>query len=214
MEIKYLGHASFYLKGKSASLVTDPYEDSIGLKFPKVQADIVTVSHSHSDHNNANAVSDVKKVVEGPGEYEIQGISIVGFPTFHDDKKGTLRGKNTIYTIEMDNLRIVHLGDLGHPLKEKQFEELGEVDILMIPVGGFYTINFEQAVELVRSVESVVTIPMHYKTPMHSETFKDLTGVDEFVNALGLPVEKSDKYTVTKDTLGELQKVVVLEPKN
>src|SRR3990170_1220611 len=153
MDITYLGHASFKLKGKNATLITDPYGSYIGIKFPKTSADIVTISHGHEDHANTASISDVKKVIDGPGEYELAGVSIIGISTFHDDKKGAERGRNTIYIIEMDELRVVHLGDLGHKLSEDTIEELGVVDVLMVPVGGVYTIGPTDAGEIVRDIE-------------------------------------------------------------
>lgn len=215
MDIVYLGHSSLRLKGKTASLVTDPFDpDMVGSSFPKVAADVVTVSHDHKDHSNTKSVKDVKRVVNGPGEYEINEVSIIGIQSFHDDKKGKLRGKNTIYVIEMDGLRIVHLGDLGHKLSEKIVEQIGDVDILMIPVGGEYTINASIAVEVVRSIEPKLVIPMHFKTPkLKPETFAKLTTEEPFVKELGLPIEKINKLNVNISSIGEDQKVILLEAK-
>ena len=140
MDITFLGHSSFRLKGRTASLVCDPYDvKMVGLKYSAVEADIVTISHDHADHNQASQVSGVKKIISGPGEYEVMGISILGFPSFHDNKAGESRGKNTIYVFEVDGLRICHLGDLGHKLSQELVEDLGHIDILFIPVGrGIY----------------------------------------------------------------------------
>lgn len=214
MDITHLGHSSFRLRGKTATLVTDPFDSKqVGLKFPKVTADIVTVSHDHGDHNNVDAVGDVKRVVSGPGEYEISGVSIIGIASYHDDKKGEERGKNTVYVIEMDELRIAHMGDLGHKLSEKTLEEIGDLDILMIPVGGFYTIDAKQAVETVRSIEPSITIPMHYKMKGMAASFDKISSVDGFLSEAGLPVEKAKKLSVRKSDVGEEMKVVVLEIK-
>ncbi len=186
----------------------------LGFKFPAVLADIVTLSHDHDDHNKADQVSEVKKVVSGPGEYEISGVSIIGLPSFHDDKKGEERGKNTIYIFEMDDLRIVHFGDLGHKLPESVLEDLGTVDIMMVPVGGFYTIGAGEASELVASVEPGIVIPMHYLVPgMNLEVFGKLSKVDDFLKEVGLPVENSDKLSIKKEELSEEQKIVVLNRK-
>lgn len=216
MDITFLGHASFRLKGKTTSLVTDPYDpDKVGLKFPKVNADIVTISHDHDDHNQAGLVKDVRKVVGGPGEYEIQGISIMGFASFHDDKKGQLRGKNTIFVIEMDGLRLAHLGDLGHKLNEKTVEEMGDIDLLMIPIGGVYTINASEAAEVVRAIEPNITIPMHYQMDgLKKEIFEKLTGPKPFLADVGLTVDRSNKLSVKRSTIEEEQKVVVLDIKS
>ncbi len=215
MDITYLGHSSFRLRGKTASLVTDPFDPEIvGFPFPKVSADIVTISHEHKDHNNAELVKDVKKVVSGPGEYEINEVSIIGIASYHDDKKGAKRGKNTIYVIEMDGQRIVHLGDLGHKLSEKFIEKVGNVDVLIIPVGGEYTIGAAKATELVRAIEPRMTIPMHYKVPkLNKKTFAKLSSVESFITKIGIPAEKTNKLNVSSGTIEEEQKVVLLEKK-
>ncbi len=212
MDITFLGHASFRLKGRTASLVTDPFDPQmVGLKFPKVSADIVTVSHEHKDHNQVDLVKDVKKAVSGPGEYEINEVSIIGLSSYHDDKKGKLRGKNTIYVIEMDGLRIVHLGDLGHKLSEKVLEQIGDVDILMIPVGAEYTLGPTETAEVVRSIEPKIVIPMHYQRPnLNPETFGKLAPVDSFLAQMGLPSERTNKLSIKAETIGEEQKVVIL----
>lgn len=215
MEITYLGHSSFRIKGKKASLVTDPFDPSmVGIKFPSNDADIVTISHDHGDHNHVEALKNVKRVVNGPGEYEISGISIVGLASFHDDKKGELRGKNTIYVIEVDGLRIAHLGDLGHTLSEKVLDAMGDVDVLLIPVGGEYTVNAQVAAQVARDVEATITIPMHYQVKgLDPKTFSKLTDEKPFLNDLGLPVETLPKLSIKKELLAEDKKVVVLEKK-
>lgn len=215
MDIVYLGHSSFRLRGKSASLVTDPYDPKmVGFKYGGVSADIVTISHNHEDHNQADLVKDVQKVISGPGEYEVRGVSIIGIPSYHDNKKGELRGKNTIYVIEMDRLRIVHLGDLGHTLPEDTLEDLGTVDILLIPVGGEYTIGPSEAAELVRSIEPSVTIPMHYHlSGINEESFGKLAKLDDFLKDAGLSSEVMEKFSIKKEELQEEQKVIVLEKK-
>jgi len=215
MDITYLGHSSFRLRGKSASLVTDPYDSKmVGFKYPKVSADIVTVSHQHEDHNAFGQIKDYKKVIEGPGEYEISGVSVIGISTFHDDKKGESRGRNTIYVIEMDDVRLVHLGDLGHKISEILMGKIGSVDILMIPVGGEYTINDSVAAEIVRNIEPTITIPMHYQLKgLNPKIFKKLAKVDGFLSEVGLSVERTNKLSFKKSDIGEDQRVIVLERK-
>lgn len=215
MDIQYIGHSSFRLKGKTASLVTDPYDSQYtGLPYPKVAADIVTISHDHKDHNQAKLVNNVKKIISGPGEYEINEVSIIGISSFHDAKKGEKRGKNTIYVIEMDGLRIVHLGDLGHKLSDGFIDKVGDVDILMIPVGGEYTIDAVQATELVRLIEPKIIIPMHYKVPkLKQEIFSKVASVEPFLTQIGMPVEKTNKLSISIGNIGEDQKVVLLESK-
>lgn len=213
MDITYLGHSSFRIKGKRASVVTDPYDKAmVGLKYPRVKGDIVTVSHNHEDHNRADLVSDTKKVVDAPGEYEIMGVSIIGIPTLHDDQKGAVRGKNTIFVIDVDGISLAHLGDIGHKLKDSQIELIGDVDVLMIPVGGEYTIGPSRAVGIVQDIGAKVVIPMHYNVPgLNPKFFSKLANVDLFLSEVGLPVEKIKKLTLKKETMGEDQMVVVLE---
>lgn len=215
MDVTYFGHACFRLKGKNASVVLDPFDSKmIGLKLPKVSADIVTISHQHGDHNNQAAVDDVQVVIDGPGEYEVKGISFIGISTFHDSQKGKLRGKNTVYVIEIDDIRVAHFGDLGHKLSEKHMEILGEIDVLMIPVGGHYTLDPEDAVSVAQSIEAKITIPMHFQTDgLNEQISKNLAGVDDFLSKMGLPTEKTDKLTLKKEFLGEESKIVVLENK-
>lgn len=215
MDITFLGHSSFKLKGKSGSVVTDPFDPQmVGLTYHSVDADIVTVSHDHNDHNQISLVRNVKKVISGPGEYEILGISIIGFPSFHDDKEGSLRGKNTIYVFEIDGLRLSHLGDLGHNLSEELVEDLGDIDILMVPVGGEYTIGPDEATGVVQSIEPSIVIPMHFAMQgLRPETFSKLTPVDSFLKEVGLMSENLPKLVIKKEELGEDQKVVVLEKK-
>jgi L-ascorbate metabolism protein UlaG (beta-lactamase superfamily) len=213
MDITYFGHSSFKLRGRTASVITDPFDpQDVGLKFAKQSADIVTVSHEHSDHNFVENVKDLKKVVNGPGEYEIMGVSIVGIQTYHDDEKGVIRGKNTVYVFEMDNMRICHLGDLGHKMDDKQMEEIGEIDVLLVPVGGKYTIDSTQALEIVRAIEPNITIPMHYQVPgLNADKYGELEAVDNFTNEIGMTVERLPKLSIKKGELDVEKKVVVLE---
>lgn len=216
MEITYLGHSSFRIKGRSATVVTDPYDaQMVGLKFPKVASDLVTVSHAHKDHSRSDLITGTRMVINEPGEYEVMGMSIVGIQTFHDDKKGEERGKNTIFIYETDNLRLAHLGDLGHKLDDELIEDIGTLDVLMIPVGGVYTINPATASEIVRDIEPSVVIPMHYKVKgINNESFAGLSDLEDFLKEIGLPVEETDKFILKKgDLLEGESKVVVLKPR-
>ena len=216
MDIVYLGHSSFKLKGKKATVITDPFDPVyVGLKYPKNDADIVTVSHNHNDHNKADLIDNVKMVINGAGEYEIMGVSIIGIETDHDASGGEERGKNIIFILEVDGLRIAHFGDLGHKLSEKLMEQMGDIDVLMIPVGGEYTIGHKQAVDIAKEFESPYVLPMHYKMPgMNEEVFGRLSGVDEFLKELGYEVERSDKLNIKKELVNHDQrKTVVLEKK-
>jgi L-ascorbate metabolism protein UlaG (beta-lactamase superfamily) len=216
MEIQYLGHSCFRIKGKDACLLTDPYSPEIGLKLPKTSADILTVSHAHFDHNNIAVVGGTSKrpqpfIVSGPGEYEISGVFIYGLPSFHDRFKGTKRGSNTIYVITMDEIRLAHLGDLGHSLNDEQLEELNGVDILFIPVGGTYTLDAAGAVEVIGQIEPRIVIPMHYKIP---GVKLDIAPVEEFLKEIGVEEAKPvDKLIINKEKLPEERQVVVLKKK-
>lgn len=217
MDITYLGHSSFRIKTKTATVITDPFDPKmVGLKYSGIEGDIVTVSHDHKDHNAANLVSGAKKVVAGPGEYEIRGVSIVGYPSFHDVKNGEERGKNTIYVYEAEGLRLVHLGDLGHILSEDLVNEIGDVDVLMIPVGGEFTIGPKEASETVNKIEPFFVMPMHYQSDgLNPASFSKLLPVEEFLKASSLPTENSPKFSIKKEDILEDQntKVIVLEKK-
>lgn len=216
MEIKYLGHASFLIKTKTAKIITDPYDSSIGLKFPKISAEIVTISHQHSDHNRFDLVEGEKVVFDMPGEFERLGVKITGFSTYHDKNKGKDRGLNTIFKIEAENINLLHCGDLGEVPKEEFLEEIGEIDILMVPVGGFYTIGADEAVDLVKKIEPSIIIPMHYNhLKLNQEIFGKLASVDVFLQKMG--VEKQlplDKLVIKKEEILQEMKVVIMEIKN
>ncbi|OGM12603.1 hypothetical protein A2V80_03465 [Candidatus Woesebacteria bacterium RBG_16_39_8b] len=216
MEITYLGHSCFRLKGKSAILVTDPFNPAVvGLPFKNITGDIITVSHQHEDHNFVDAVSNVRKVIDAPGEYEISGISIIGLPSYHDDKKGKIRGKNIIFVIEIDGLRLAHLGDLGYKLSETEIESLGSIDILMVSTGGEYTIGSADAAQITRAIDPYIIIPMHYQVKgLKKVLFDKLSSVEPFLEDMGVGVERIDKLIVKKESLTEEQKIVVLERKS
>ncbi|KKQ92457.1 MAG: Zn-dependent hydrolase of the beta-lactamase fold-like protein [Candidatus Woesebacteria bacterium GW2011_GWA2_40_7] len=217
MDITYLGHSSFRIKTKTATVITDPFDPKmVGLKYLGTEGDIVTISHDHGDHNAANLVTGAKKVVAGPGEYEIQGVSIVGYPSFHDAKNGEDRGKNTVYIYEAERLRLVHLGDLGHALSEDLINEMGDVDVLMIPVGGEFTIGPKEASEIVNKIEPFFVIPMHYQTGgLNPSSFAKPLSVEDFLKESGLPTENSPKFTIKKEDILDDQntKIIVLEKK-
>lgn len=214
MDIIHLGHSSFKIKGKKATIITDPFNPQmVGIKFPKNDANIVTISHNHEDHNFLDGIAGEAIVVQGPGEYEIKGVKIIGIPSFHDDKNGQERGKNTIYHIEVDDITIAHLGDLGHKLGDSATELLNGVDILMIPVGGIYTINPAVAVQIITLLEPRIIIPMHYLTKaLNSENFGKLEEVTSFLKEIGkdgtVPIPK---LSISKDKIGAEPTVVVLE---
>lgn len=220
MEIVYLGHSCFRIKGKKNIIVTDPYEDYVGFKMPRVSADIVTLSHHHQDHNNVVAVKGTTKrkepfIVDGPGEYEISNVSIFGIASFHDKSGGAKRGENTIYLIVLDGLRLAHLGDLGHKLTEAELEEVNGVDILFIPVGGTYTIDDNEAIEVIGQIEPRIIIPMHYKTADMKPDFGIEITVDDFLKTIGEETNKTKgKLIISKEKLPEEREIVVLKKKS
>ncbi len=215
MDIYWYGQACFKLKGKTASVIIDPFDSEFtGLKLPKeVQGDMVLISHEHEDHNNSSdietALGKKPMVFRDPGEYEVGGVVISGLSSFHDDTQGLERGKNIIFHLLFDGLDIVHLGDLGQSkLTEEQIAQIGEVDILLIPVGGVYTIDSKGAASIVAQLEPKIIIPMHFKT----EGLKfELSGVEGFLKEMGAEaVTPVPKLSTTKDKLPEEPQVVVL----
>lgn len=210
MDINWYGQSCFRIKGKNASIVIDPFDpETTGLKLPKdMEAQVLLSTHSHRNHNNISAVSGNPLIISGPGEYEISGVSVVGVGSYHDDSEGTERGKNTIYRILIDGINVVHLGDLGHVLSEEQLAQIDATDILLIPVGGKYTIDSEAAAKVVAQMESRIVIPMHYQIPgLKSE----LESADPFLKEMGAEnVVPVLKLSITKDKLPEETQVVVL----
>ncbi len=212
MDVTWLGQSCFRLRGKNAAVITDPYPPSLGLKLPRQEADLVTVSHDHENHNYTQAVRDGAFEITGPGEYEIAGVSVIGFPTFHDAEKGAKRGGNTVYLIEIDDVRICHLGDLGHALDDTDAEIVSSVDVLLVPVGGKTAITAAQAAEVVRQLEPRFVVPMHYATP---GVKVELEGIDRFLKEMAVTnFEPMPKLSVQATVSDEWEtKVVVLEPK-
>ncbi len=218
-KITWAGQACFQIsasqsKDNQLNIVIDPFGD-IGLKMPNFDADILLVTHDHPDHNNVKAVKGSSPhqssketsgvgtspfLVDGPGEYEIKGIFVQGIDSFHDEKEGKERGRNTIYTIEAEGIRFCHLGDLGQKeLTDDQLESIGHVDVLMIPVGGEFTISSSEATKIVGQIEPKMVIPMHYALPKLSIK---LDSVDKFLKAMGKSNgEPQDKLVVKTSTL-------------
>ncbi|MFA6428534.1 MAG: MBL fold metallo-hydrolase [Candidatus Buchananbacteria bacterium] len=215
MLITWLGQSCFKIQvkndGQEITIVTDPFEGSVGLRAPSLGAEIVTVSHDHYDHNNLDAVRGTPFVVNTPGEYETKGVFIYGIPSWHDKVEGKEKGTNTIYRINAEDLSIVHLGDLGQAtLTEEQKEKLSSVDVLLIPVGGGATLDGKDAAALVAELEPRIVIPMHYKIPGLKI---DLDGLDKFIKNLGLKAETTDKLRIAKKDLPQEEtKLYILTP--
>ncbi len=214
MKIKWLGHASFLITSDDGTrIITDPYGARPDLNYGEIKesADIVTVSHEHSDHNNATAVRGNPQVVRGAGTKEIKEIKFNGIPAYHDKAGGSQRGNNIIFCFEVDGIRLCHLGDLGHPLSDKQAAELGKVDILFIPVGGNFTIDAQVATEVGARLAPKVVIPMHYKNDRC--LIFPVAGVDEFLKGKK-NVQRPDASEVEfkKGKLPATSQIIVLKP--
>jgi len=210
LDVTWLGHGCFRLRGRSAAVVTDPFPPSIGLKLPKLDGDLVTVSHEHENHNYTQVMRDSYEI-RGPGEYEVAGVSVIGVPTFHDAEKGAKHGRNTIYLIEIDDVRICHLGDLGHALDDAEAEAISSPDVLLVPVGGHTAINAAQAAEIVRQLEPRFVVPMHYAIPGLK---LELDTLDRFLKEMAVTVAEPQAKLSVQATSGEYEtKVIVLEPK-
>ncbi len=217
MHIIWKGQSCFQIltaqqKGEQLSIVIDPFDEAIGLKPQSLSANILLVTHQHHDHNNVKIIKNSPFLIDNPGEYEIKDIFIKGIPAFHDDVRGKEKGRITIYAVETEDLRLCHLGDLGQKeLTPDQLEEIGDIDILMIPVGGVYTINGIQAAKIISQIEPRIVIPMHYQIP---KLKLRLDGVDKFLKTMGIKsIESQAKLLIKKKDLpAEEIKVVVLKP--
>jgi L-ascorbate metabolism protein UlaG (beta-lactamase superfamily) len=216
MEISWLGHSCFQLRGKHVTLVTDPFSPQQGssLRLGKINASIVTISHNHPGHNYVAGIGGNPRIVRGPGEYEISDVLITGVASYHDDKHGREYGRNTIYVIHMDELVICHLGDLGHTLQEEQLEEVADADVLLIPIGGQHTINATQAAEIISQVEPHVVIPMHYRVSASQDVHDTADPLDKFCREMGIETMNTQpKLIVTRTNLPTEMQIVVLTPR-
>ena len=208
MEITWFGHSCFRIKGKEATLVTDPCAENLGSAIAGLTANIITMSHQHTGHNNHSGIGGNPRTVSGPGEYEIADVFIIGMSTFHDSEQGSERKKNTIYLIEIDGFRVCHLGDLGHVLSPQQAEELGNVEVVLVPVGGVSTIDAKAALEVTRLLRPKIVIPMHY----YAEATPNLNPVDDFLKEIGTrEILPQPKLVVTRSNLPLEMQVTLLE---
>ena len=209
MDIGWLGHSCFKIRGRHTTIITDPYPPNLGYSLGEPVARIVTVSHQHPGHSYTQGVGGEPRLVTRPGEYEISGVLIIGIATFHDGEKGKKRGKNTVYLMEVDEVSVCHLGDLGHVLSTEQVEELDNVDVLLVPVGGVSTISAPMAAEVVRQIEPKVVIPMHYKTEALN---RELEPVERFLREMGVKeIDSQPKLSFTKPSLPATMQVFLLD---
>ena len=212
MKVKWLGHASFLISAEDGTkIITDPYATGMGINYGEIReaADVVTVSHDHADHNNVDAIAGSPDVVKGAGNREAKGIQFKGVASYHDDTEGSQRGPNTMFCFTVDEVRVCHLGDLGHPLTNEQANEIGEVDVLLTPVGGFFTIDPLVATDVSERLKPRVVIPMHFST---EKCAYPLSGVEDFLKGKS-NVRRLDASEVeyTKNSLPSDTEVVVLK---
>lgn len=210
MDITWLGHSCFLISTDEGSLVTDPYDSRIGLSLPKnLSADVVTISHHHYDHDHIEAVRGNPCIVDGPGIHRCHGWTFQGLETYHDEYRGAERGSNTVYLFEIDGIRLAHLGDLGHILPGDMAVALSDVDVLMVPIGGTYTINGTQALTVVNQINPRLVLPMHYAVPGLSLK-NEIDGADVFLAMLKRPVIAADRLTIDKGRLKTLPPSAVI----
>jgi L-ascorbate metabolism protein UlaG (beta-lactamase superfamily) len=211
-EFRWYGHNCFRIKGREATVITDPVGRETGYAMPKQTADVVTISHDHPGHANLNAVRPEFQVVNGPGEYELHDIFITGIRTYHDEERGKERGYNTVYLIELEGMVICHLGDLGHALTEEQAEAMSNVDVLLVPAGGGPVIDPAKAAEVIAQIEPKIVVPMQYATPQGDRKLGDLPS---FCKQLGVDVpQPEEKLILRHSDLSEAMRLVVLAPES
>jgi len=211
MKIRWNGHACFAIEGPEGRVVTDPYVEEVPYKLATTEANVVTVSHDHDDHNATDRIAGSPTVLDEIGETVVHGIPFLGIPSFHDDEGGAKRGANRIYAFTLDGIRIAHLGDLGTPLNDEQRDALRDAEILLAPVGGYYTIDAAQAAEICRTLPKLrVVIPMHFKTDRISdwpiETVEPFAEMMDNVRQIGSP-----QAAVTRESLPEALEVWILD---
>jgi L-ascorbate metabolism protein UlaG (beta-lactamase superfamily) len=212
LDITWLGHSCFRIKGKEVVIITDPVNPDTGYSTGKLKSDILTVSHAHPGHNYLEAMDEGYRVISSPGEYEIKGVFINVYASYHDNKNGAERGKNNICLFEIEGVTICHLGDIGHTIPSNITEEISDVGVLFIPVGGVSTIDGSVAADIVRNLSPKIVIPMHFKTP---DEKKDLEPLDKFLKKMAIKeIEPQPKLTVNKSTLPLITQVMVLKYPN
>ena len=215
MKIKWYGHSAFLITSdQGTKIITDPYEPGAfggQLSYGKIkdQVDIVLTSHDHADHNYTKDLPGTPQVVKGSGSKTIKGVSMKGVSTYHDSSKGSERGANTIFTLKIDNIQLCHLGDLGHLLSDKELAEIGPVDILLIPVGGFFTIDPKEATRVAEQIKPKILIPMHFKT---KKCGFPIASVEDFLKGkTNTKRPKASEAAFDKTTLPQQMEILVLE---
>ncbi len=207
MKISWLGHASFLIETSDKMIMTDPFNEEVGYPIYEGEIDYVTVSHDHWDHNAVHLLKGEPQVIKTVGEHEVNEIQFQGIKSYHDPEAGKLRGENTIFKISAEGIDVVHLGDLGHLLTDEHLSSLGNVDILLIPVGGTFTVNAEEALTIVKQLNPKIVIPMHFDTPHLSF---DLAPVEDFTKFFDL-VTKKPYLEIKQDNLKGENQIVILD---
>ncbi|NMC35939.1 MBL fold metallo-hydrolase [Candidatus Beckwithbacteria bacterium] len=216
MQITYLGHSSFKIKTATATIVTDPFAKNVGLKFPKTEADIVTISHAHQNHDFREGIKNENAfIIDGPGEYEIKEVMIKGIRSkISKDEQATF-DPNIIFQFETEGgLTLCHLGDLNRELTKKEIEELENTDILLIPVGNHQTIGAEMAKKIIKTLEPSIVIPMHYQQAGLAPEFAQLDSVETFLKEMEIEPKQEERLVINSTSLPEELEVVVLERKS
>lgn len=210
MEITWYGHSCFRLLERGvASIITDPFDGSLGYGAPNLRGEIVTISHDAPGHNAVDAVKKVEYTLSRPGEYEIGGVFITGVATYDRSAAPEDTERNIVFVFDFDKLTVCHLGDLDHVPTQSQVEELGAIDVLLVPVGGGSALNSSQAAEVISLIEPSIVVPMHYKTP---QSKLDLDPLDKFLKELGISeVTEEESLKVSRGTSSEETEVVVLK---
>ncbi len=214
MELTWYGHANFRLKDRNIAVITDPYDKTLGLPLPRLKADIVTISHPVPHHNYIAGVKGEFKVIDGPGEYEIGGVFITGVQMASSKKKDGNSDAipNTVFVFYMDEIAICHLGDLSYVPSQSQVEDMGSIEVLLVPVGGQNALNAAQAAEVISLIEPQVVVPMHYQLP---ELIVKLDPVEKFLKEMGITkADKVDTLKLTKSNLPEETQITLLEVKS
>lgn len=215
MNIKWLGHAAFLITSQdNFKVVTDPYTPGGALMYAPINesADVVTISHEHGDHNNPRAVKGNPVIIKEAGSKTIKGVGFKSISAFHDEAGGSKRGKDLVFCFQIDGLNLCHLGDLGHVFTSPQISEIGKVEILFIPVGGYYTINASEASSIVKSLNPKLVFPMHYKT---SKTSFPISGIEEYLKGKqNIRKIKSNQIEINQSTLPGNTEIIILEPAN
>ncbi len=209
-EFKWYGHNCFRIRAKEATVLTDPVGRGTGYLLPKQTADVVTLSDQDPANANVDAIKPEFTTVSGPGEYEVHDVFVTGIRTYRDTEQGRERGHNTVYLIEIEGMRVGHLGDLGHPLSEEQAEAMANVDVLLVPVGGGDVLEPAQAAEIIGQLEPKIVVPMRFAT---AQGDRELGTLEPFCKELGVEVPVPiEKLVVRQADLAEALRVTALEP--